>query len=379
MCDEILGEVLADISGRDRGAEKAAHERLEQLTMPYWALGRLMDLAEELAGMTGSSRPRLGRKLIVVMAADHGVAAQSVSAYPQAVTQQMVANFVSGGAAINALGRIAKADLCIVDMGVAADLDAAAGAAAAGGSGAGCRRVSGTRNRGLVGAGVVDRKIGPGTKDIASEPAMTRKQAVESVLAGVELARRFGGGYDVFGVGEMGIGNTTVASTIIAALCKADAQAVTGRGTGIDDERFAHKTHIVEGCLALHRPEPNDPWDVLTKVGGFEIGGMAGLILGAASSRKPVVLDGVVSTAAGLLAAALCPAATDFMIAGHQSREPGHAVALKSLGKVPLLDLGMRLGEASGAALAMSLLDAAASLLSDVATFEEASVARRAE
>jgi nicotinate-nucleotide--dimethylbenzimidazole phosphoribosyltransferase len=348
---QLLEETIKNIKPLDRDAVNKAKARLDRLTMPHWALGRLMDLALELAGMTASIKPPVRRKTVVVMAGDHGVVKEGVSAYPQEVTVQMVANFVAGGAGINALAKTAGAQVKIVDMGVAGDLSELA-------------------DKGLI----ISKKVAPGTANMLAGPAMTRDQAVKAVEAGIETARAFADETDVFGTGDMGIGNTTPSSAIIAAFTGRRAKDVTGRGTGLNDSQFDHKVSVVEKILGVNNPDPSNALDVLAKVGGFEIGGIAGLILGAAVMRKPVVIDGLISTAGALIAHALEPTAADYMIAAHKSVEQGHIIALERLGKRPLLDLGMRLGEGTGAALAMTLIDAAYGLLTEVATFEEASV-----
>jgi nicotinate-nucleotide--dimethylbenzimidazole phosphoribosyltransferase len=346
----LLEETVNRIAEQDAEARRAARARLEQLTMPHWALGRLMDLAEDLAGMTGCARPSVERRAVVVMAADHGVAEAGVSQYPREVTVQMVANFVRGGAGINALARTARARVVVVDMGIASALPAE------------------------IAAAVIDEKVGPGTANIAAGPAMSRENAVRAIEAGIRVAQNMAADTDVFGVGEMGIGNTTPSSAIVAALCGRDADEVTGRGSGIDEARRRAKVDVVARALAINRPDARDGVDVLARVGGFEIGGIAGLILGAAALRRPVLVDGFITTAAALIAQSIAPRAAGFMIAAHASAEPGHRAALEKLGRRPLLDLGMRLGEGTGAALAMNLVEAAARLLTDVATFSEASV-----
>ena len=320
--------------------------------MPYWALGRLMDLAEDLAGITGSERPRVARRALVVMAGDHGVAAEGVSKYPPEVTVQMVMNFVRGGAASNAMARVAGAHLLVVDMGVAGTLPSG------------------------VAAAVLDRRVAAGTANIARGPAMSRQQAVEALEAGIGVVADLDESTDVFAGGDMGIGNTTPSSAIVAALCGCSAAEATGAGTGIDEAQRRHKIAVVERALAVNRPDPNDGLDVAARLGGFEIAGLAGLMLGAAARRKPVLVDGFISTAAALIAQALAPDSAHAMIAAHLSREPGHSLALAKLAKLPLLDLDMRLGEGTGAALAMSLVEGAARLLTDVATFEEAAVSQ---
>jgi len=352
----LLEETIGQIEPQDEAARVAAHARLEQLTMPHWALGRLMDLAEDLAGMTGSLRPPLSRKVIVTMAGDHGVVAAGVSKYPQEVTPQMVHNFVSGGAGINAMARVADARVVVVDMGVAADLSELA-------------------SKKLI----VSKRVAHGTRNIAAGPAMTRDEAVRCVEAGIEVAHDLASSTDLFGTGDMGIGNTTPSSAIVAAITGFSVEQVTGRGTGIEDGQLQHKISVIKQALSTNLPNPSDALDVLAKVGGFEIGGIAGLILGAASMKKPVLVDGFISTAAALIAYGLEPNCAQYMIAAHRSTEQGHRVALQQLGKQPLLDLDLRLGEGTGAALAMHLVEGAARLLSDVATFQEAAVSQASQ
>ena len=352
----LLEQTLTEIQPQDQQWRGRARERLEQLTMPHWALGRLMDLAEDLAGMTRSVTPPVERKVVVTMAGDHGVVAEGVSKYPQEVTPQMVYNFVSGGAGINALSRLAGAQVVVVDMGVAGDLSELASSGK-----------------------IVSKRIAAGTQNLARGPAMSRDEAVRSVEAGIEVARNLGTATDVFGTGDMGIGNTTPSSAIVAALTGCPVRQVTGRGTGIDDEQLEGKVQVIERGLEVNRPDPDDGIDVLGKVGGFEIGGIAGLVLGAASMRKPVLVDGLISTAGALIAQALAPDSADYMIAAHRSVEAGHRAMHERLGKEPLLDLSMRLGEGTGSALAMNLVDAAVRILTEVSTFEEASVSEANE
>jgi len=349
----LLDDTIRRISPQDPTWRGKARARLEQLTMPHWALGRLMDLAEDLAGMTRSLRPPVAKKAVVTMAGDHGVVAEGVSKYPQVVTQQMVFNFVGGGAGINALAGQVGARVLVVDMGVAADL----GDLAQTGK-------------------IVSKRVASGTQNIARGPAMSRDQAVRSIEAGIEIVRELGDSVDLLGTGEMGIGNTTPSSAIVAAITGCSAAEATGRGTGIEDDQLEHKIRVVQRILDVNRPDRADGVDILAKVGGFEIGGIAGLILGAAAARKPILIDGFITTAGALIAHALCPVAADYMIAAHRSAERGHILALRHLEKQPLLDLGMRLGEGTGAAVAMNLVDAAVRILTEVRTFEEAAVSK---
>ena len=349
----VLESTLRHIFPQDQECRARARQRLDQLIMPHWALGRLMDLALDLAGITGSLTPAVARRTVVTMAGDHGVAAEGVSKYPQEVTPQMVAGIASGRAGINAVCRQSRTEIIVVDMGVAADLSA------------------------LVAAGkIISKKVAFGTANMAHGPAMTRDQAIQSICAGIEVAQSLAETTDVLGTGDMGIANTTPSTAVAAALTGAPVAELTGRGTGIDDRQLQHKIGVVETALRVNQPNRRDGLDVLAKVGGFEIGGIAGLILGAAALRKPVVIDGFISTAGALIAQSLCPAAIDFVIAAHRSVEPGHRAMHQQLGKEPLLDLGLRLGEGTGAALAMNLVEAAQRILTEVATFDEAHVSQ---
>jgi nicotinate-nucleotide--dimethylbenzimidazole phosphoribosyltransferase len=349
----LLNATIARIKPQDDSIRGQAIDRLDRLTMPHWALGRLLDLAVDLAGITGSLQPQVNRRLIVTMAGDHGVAVEGVSAFPQAVTGQMVANIVAGGAGINALARVAGARVQVVNMGAACDLSA------------------------LTASGqILCKTIAPGTANIAMGPAMTREQAIRSLEAGIEVAQAFAADTDLFGTGDMGIANTTPSSAIVALLTGASAEQATGNGTGIDNGQRRHKVSVIQRALDINRPDPHDGLDVLAKVGGFEIGGLAGLILGAAALRKPVIIDGFISTAAALVAQSLAPASVDYMIAAHHSMEQGHRLALARLRKKPLLDLDFRLGEGTGAALAMTLVEGAQRILTEMATFEEAAVSQ---
>ncbi|WP_297956912.1 nicotinate-nucleotide--dimethylbenzimidazole phosphoribosyltransferase [uncultured Desulfobulbus sp.] len=347
----FLDATYRRIYPQDFDFRRQAEERLNQLTMPHWALGDLMDLAIDLAGMTRSMHPPVARKCVVVMAGDHGVTAEGVSRYPAEVTTQMVHNIVRGGAGINALALQAGAEVRVVDMGAVDDFVD------------------------LVRAGqVIAKKIGRGTANMVYGPAMTRTHAVMAVEAGIEVANLLAPEVDVFGTGEMGIGNTTPSTAIAAVLTGRPVAEVTGRGTGIDDDQLRHKIKVVERAIARNRPDPKDGLDVLAKVGGFEIGGIAGLILGAAAHRKPVLVDGFISTAGAMIACVLEPFVRDYIICAHRSVEPGHGALIDKLGRRPLLDLNLRLGEGTGAALAMNVVEAAVHVLTEVATFAEAGV-----
>jgi nicotinate-nucleotide--dimethylbenzimidazole phosphoribosyltransferase len=346
---ERIASTVATIRPPDGDASAQAATRQARLTKPPGSLGRLEALAERIAGITATARPQLAQRLIVVAAGDHGVTAQNVSAYPAEVTAQMVGNFLRGGAAINVLASHAGARVRVVDAGVTVEVHH---------------------------ADLLRLRLAAGTADFTQQPAMSRAVAERAIGEGIALfeAERAAAGVDIVACGDMGIGNTTAAAAVIAALTTHPVRAVTGRGTGIDDTRFEAKVDAIERALALHRPDPTDGIRVLATVGGLEIGVLAGVFLAAAAARVPAVVDGVISSSAALIASAISPSAADYMIAGHRSVEPGHIVALEHLGLEPLLDLGMRLGEGTGAALGITLCVAACRLLDEMATFEEAGV-----
>jgi nicotinate-nucleotide--dimethylbenzimidazole phosphoribosyltransferase len=358
MTDEAITRVVAAIDrlgAPDAAARAEASAILDSLTKPPGSLGRLEWLAVELSGISGTPRPTFRRRAIVVAAADHGVARQGVSAYPSDVTAQMVANFVAGGAAISVLAGLVGASLTVVDVGVAGDVPADVGSGAA--------------------VELVRARIRAGTDDMTEGPAMRRDEAVRSIGIGLEAAeslrRR---GVELLGIGEMGIGNTTAASAITAAVTGVATDRVTGIGTGIDDVTRERKIAVVERALARHRPDPADPIGTLAAVGGLEIGALVGLILGASEARIPVILDGFITAAAALLATELAPSVASRVVAGHRSVEPGHAIVLERLGLRPLLELDLRLGEGTGAALAMTLVDAAVAVRDGMATFDSAAI-----
>ena len=334
---------------------RRAEERQRVLTKPPGSLGRLEELAVRLAGMLGDARPRIGGKAVIVAAADHGVVARGVTGYPQAVTAQMVANFLAGGAAVSVMCRRLGVRQLVVDAGIAAPAPA---------SDPDLRIV----------------RAGAGTCDMSRGPAMSWEQAERCLEAGIEIAGEVAAdGADLIATGDMGIGNTTAASAIAAAVTGCPPGETTGRGTGRNDDQLRRKIAVVERALACNMPDRGDALDVLAKVGGFEIGVLAGVILGAASQRRAVVLDGFIAGAAALLAVLLSPAARGYLIAAHRSAEPGHRVVLAHLDLQPLLDLELRLGEGSGALLAMPIIEAAAACLAEMATFAEAGVADRGQ
>lgn len=349
----ILEQTCQEIFPQDSHYRDQAKSRLEQLALPYWALGDLMDLAIELAGITRSTKLSFERKAVVTMAGDHGVVAEGVSKFPAEVTPQMVYNFVTGGAGINALSRQVGAEVCVVDMGVNADLS------------------------GLAESGkILDRKVGFGTNNIARGPAMSVANARKAIEAGIDVANELGDRFDLFGTGDMGIGNTTPSTAIAAVVTGEPIEDLTGRGTGLDDQQLTQKVKTIKAILEVNKPDPDNGLDILAKVGGYEIGGIAGLILGAAALKKPVVVDGFISTAGALIAYKIEPFVKDYLIFAHRSVEPGHRYMQEVLGcQKPLLDLNLRLGEGTGAALAMNIVDAAAAVLTQIATFAEAAIA----
>jgi nicotinate-nucleotide--dimethylbenzimidazole phosphoribosyltransferase len=346
----LFVDTVAAIRPLDAAAAEAARERQSQLTKPPFSLGFLEDLSVQLAGIAGECPPPLPEPAAVaVFAGDHGVHAQRVTPWPQEVTAQMVGNFLASTAVVNAIAAQVGAEVCVVDVGVAADLPAA--------------------------PGLLPRKVRRGTADMTAGPAMTLGEARQAVEVGIEIARDLvTAGNRCLLTGDMGIGNTTASAALIAAFTSLDPLEVTGRGTGVDDQTWARKVDVVRRALLLHRPDPADPLGVLAAVGGLEHAALAGYLLGAAALRVPVVLDGVIACAAALAAAAFCPDVVDYLVAGHRSTEPGASRALAALGLRPLLELDLRLGEGSGAALALPIVQAAARVLRDVATFDSAGV-----
>lgn len=353
--DRTLAGIDA-IGPLDVAAMAVARDHLDRLTKPPGSLGRLEELAIGLAGIAGHPSPSMARRAIVVAAGDHGVARRGVSAYPSDVTAQMVANFVDGGAAINVLAEAVGASLTVIDVGVAGPVMTVPPDAERGGR-------------------LVQARVRAGTADMTESPAMTRADALRSIGVGLDVVGDLlASGVDVVGLGDMGIGNTTAASAIVAVMTGAAPAAVTGRGTGIGDEAHRRKVATIEQAIARNAPDPADPIGVLAAVGGLEIGALVGLILGAVAGRVPLVLDGFITGAAALLAADLAPRIAERVIAAHRSVEPGHTIVLERLGLRPLLDLDLRLGEGTGAALAFQLLDAAVRIRDGMATFESAAV-----
>src|SRR5512139_2495974 len=337
-----------------------AQIRLDCLTKPVGSLGRLEEFARRLVAITGNSMPSLDRKVIFTFAGDNGVAEEGVSAYPKEVTRQMVFNFMNGGAGINVLARHAGAEVVVVDIGVDFDFKPM-----------------------LAGAHTLPlqiEKVVSGTRNMRKGPAMSRQEAERSIETGIRLAEEYAErGYKIMGTGEMGIANTTPSSAIAAVLTGRSVTDLTGRGTGINDEALNNKIRVIEDSISVNKPDPNDPVDVLSKVGGAEIGGIAGLIIGAAAMKIPVVIDGFISTAGALIAHSLEPRTKDYMFAAHTSVEKGHKAMLERIGLKPILDLDMRLGEGTGATLAMLLIEAGLKIYKEMATFGEAGVSDKAK
>ena len=347
-----INEVVRSITPVSEEKLIEAQKHLDSLTKPPGSLGRLEELAGRYAAIKSLTSPQVRKKAVYVFAADHGVAQQGVSAFPAEVTPQMVLNFLKGGAAINVLANHFGAEVMVVDMGVNYDFDEI--------------------------PGLLNRKIAMGTRDLSLGPSMTRMQAETAVQTGMELACEASNkGVDILGTGDMGIANTTASVALVAALTQRPVGDITGRGTGIDDTALQKKIEIVERALELNQPDINDPLDVLAKVGGFEIAGIAGFILGSAASRTPVVIDGLISGAGALIAHRLNPAVGDYMFMSHRSKEPAHPIIFDQIQQEALFDFGMRLGEGTGAIIGMNLLEAGVKIFSEMATFENAGVSNR--
>ncbi|WP_347490694.1 nicotinate-nucleotide--dimethylbenzimidazole phosphoribosyltransferase [Desulfoscipio sp. XC116] len=344
----LLTQTINKIGPLDRQAMAGAKERLDNLIKPPGSLGRLEQVAIKLAGITGQMRPSIGKRTVIVMAGDHGVTDEGVSAAPRDVTWQMLPAFLKGVAGIGVLARHAGASLTVVDVGVAADVDI---------------------------PGVLKRRVKPGTGNIAVGPAMTREEAMAALEVGIDVAlAEIDGGATLLALGDMGIGNTTPSSAILAVLGGYSADEVTGRGTMVNDQVLEKKRHAVGRAMEINQPDPADGVDVLAKVGGLEIAGLAGVVLGCAARRVPVLVDGFITSAAALIAAAIKPESKNYMLASHLSGEPGHRLMLELLGLPPMLHMDMRLGEGTGAALAMHIVEAACRVLDEMVTFQEAGV-----
>ena len=350
---KILEDTIAKIIPADKSVEAEAQKKLDNLTKPRQSLGRLEEYAKKIAGITGSLKLSLKNKAIFVMAGDHGVVEEGVSIFPREVTAQMVYNFLSGGAGINVLAKHIGAKVVVVDMGIAEKI----------------------RNPKSEIRNFIDKKIGYGTKNMVKEPAMNKEEAIKSIEAGIEVFdNEFRKGIDITGTGDMGIGNTTPSSAITAVITGKTVEEVTGKGTGIGDKALACKIEVINKAIEINKPNPKDALDVLAKVGGFEIGGLTGVILAAAAKKIPVVIDGFISGAAALIAYCLEPKVKDYLIAAHCSVERGHKVILDFIGLEPILDLNLKLGEGTGACLGINIVEAGTKILTEMATFEDAGV-----
>jgi len=346
---KLLSNTIENIEQISIDSDGKLKDRFNNLAIPSGSLGRLEEFATIYASIKGSPDATIKHKVVFTMAGDHGVASEGVSVFPQEVTRQMVKNFLDGGATISVLARHVGARVVVVDCGVKADFEPV--------------------------DGLKIKKVGYGTDNIAHGPAMSREQAIESLEAGIEsFNEELLNGIDIISTGDMGIANTTPSSAIIACLTGTDLGKVTGRGTGLDDKGVDNKINVISTALDVNKPDPSDPIDVLSKVGGFEIGGIAGLCLAAASHRTPVLIDGFISTAAALIACAIEPKVNEYLISSHTSTENGHKIALEKLQKKAILNLELRLGEGTGAVLAMSLIEAGVKILTQMATFSEAEV-----
>ena len=352
-----LEHVIENIEPSDQKVRKAARDHIEKLAIPPWSLGQLLSLGEQLSGIQRTIRPNVDKKMVITMAGDHGVVAEGVSACPQEVTPQMIENFARGGAGINVLAKASGAEVIVVDMGIAVDMLE------------------------LVASGqLIDCKVDYGTKNFYHEPAMTRDQAIQALEAGINIASKVieDQGINLLATGDMGIGNTTSSAAILAVMGEYPVSSVTGRGTGIDSATLVNKIRVIQESITRLQPDKNDPIDVLAKVGGFEIAGIAGVILGAAYHQVPVLVDGFISTAGALIAKSLCLDSLDYMILSHQSEESGHQLMWQSLGPTPLLNLNFRLGEGTGSAVAMHLVESSARIMCDMLTFEDSGVSKGA-
>ena len=349
-----LNKILEGIKPTDEKWIEKAKERTSQLVMPTRALGRLHDISEKICGICRTLKPSIDRKAFLVMAGDHGVVEEGVSAYPQEVTGEMIKTFLNGGAGINILAGQVNADVFVVDMGIVPDLDAAS----------------------LNGEGrLFIQKVANGTANLSQGPAMSIEEAEKSILTGFQLSSDlFSKGIEMLGTGDMGIGNTTPSAAIGTVFTGAALEEMVGRGTGVNDQGLLKKKEAIQKGIDINRPDIKDGLDVLSKLGGFEIGGIAGCILSGAYHKRPVVIDGFISTAGAIIAHSLCPAVTDYLFAGHCSEETGHRSMLKYLELKPVLDLGMRLGEGTGSALAMGIIEGAIRIFTGMLTFEQAGV-----
>lgn len=350
-----LNKTISKIQEIDKESFEKTQKRLDNLTKPAGSLGRLEDLVKQIVAITRNDKLTLKRKVIFTLAGDHGISEENISAFPKEVTAQMIYNFLSGGAGINVLANHTGCEVIVIDMGVAEKIKE--------------QKIENKKCK------FIDKKINFGTKNFLKETAMTKSEAIKSIEIGIELVENeLNEGLDIIGCGDMGIGNTTSSSIITALICGKEAEEVTGKGTGIKEEYYKKKIEIVKKAVTIHKPTISSPIDILAKVGGYEIGGIAGIILGGAANKKPIVLDGFITGASALIAYKLNPLIKDYIIASHSSAEPGHKIILDYLGLKPLLNLNLRLGEGTGAALGISLAEASCKILNEMATFKDAGV-----
>ncbi len=345
---EIFEKTVAGIRPAYEESKKEAAERLDKLVKPIGSLGKLEDIAVKISGITGKQKNSFEKKVTIIMASDNGVVEEGVSAAPQAVTALMTINFLKGVTGVCVLSKHAGADIRVVDIGVGSDLKY---------------------------PGLISRKIRKGTSNMAKGPAMSREEAISAIETGIEMVSQLvKEGYSLFGTGEMGIGNTSTASAVAMAFLGCSSEEAVGKGVGLTEEGYANKKSVIERAISINKPDSNDPIDVLSKVGGFDIAGMTGCFLGAAYCRVPIVIDGFISAAAALAAYRINPLGRDYIIPSHLSAEPGYSLVINEIGLEPLLDLNMRLGEGSGCPLAFNIIEAAEAIISDMATFEEATI-----
>ena len=345
---EIFERTAAGIRPSYEESKKEAAERLDKLVKPIGSLGKLEDIAVKISGITGKQKNSFEKKVTIIMASDNGVAEEGVSAAPQAVTALMTINFLKGVTGVCVLSKHAGADIRVVDIGVGSDLEY---------------------------PGLINRKVRKGTSNMAKGPAMSKEEAISAIETGIEMVSQLvKEGYSLFGTGEMGIGNTSTASAVAMAFLGCSSEEAVGKGVGLTEEGYANKKSVIERAISINKPDPYDPIDVLSKVGGFDIAGMTGCFLGAAYCRVPIVIDGFISAAAALAAYRINPLVRDYIIPSHLSAEPGYSLVINEIGLEPLLDLNMRLGEGSGCPLAFNIIEAAEAIISDMATFEEATI-----
>ena len=349
----LLEQTLKKIQPIDPSYYDKAQAKLDMLTKPQGSLGRLEEFARRYSAIKQDLTPKIGKKAVFTFAGDHGVADEGVSAFPKEVTPQMVLNFIRGGAGINVIARHVGADVIVVDVGVDYEFT---------------EELHGSNE-------FIKRKVKRGTDNMAKGPAMSKEEAIKAIEVGIEVANEYAAkGYDIFGTGDMGIANTTPSSAIVAAITAKPVETVTGRGTGIDDKSFNIKVDVIKRALEVNKPNSKDAIDVLAKVGGLEIAGIAGLIIGGAANRIPVVVDGFISTAGALIATELEPKIKDYIFMAHKSVEVGHQVMLDWIGQKPFVDLNLRLGEGTGAAIGISLIECGVKIMTEMATFADAGV-----